>query len=84
MITLSIFDHRKKKKQARALKEESRISNAFASLKAQPSSKEETAKEFHPAKNQANRMSNMMASGKKQEEPANQTVKHDNGANRKN
>ncbi|RUL45658.1 hypothetical protein [Lysinibacillus antri] len=50
---MSIFDHRKNKKSGQTNKgEASRMSNAFASLKSQPKSQEEIAKEFIPSKGQ--------------------------------
>jgi len=69
-----------------------RMSNAFASMKSQPKSQEEIAKEFLPANDQTNRMSNAFAPMKSQQKSLEEiakeflptkdkTFKHDNGAN---
>jgi hypothetical protein len=93
MMTLSIFNHNINKQSGQTNNgQASRMSNAFASLKSQPKSQEEIAKEFLPTNSQASRMSNAFASGKSlsksQEEIAEefapskgQTFKHDNDAN---
>ena len=69
-----------------------RMSNAFASMKSQPKSQEEIAKEFLPANDQTNRMSNAFAPMKSQQKSLeeiakefpptkDQVFKRDNGAN---
>lgn len=57
MMTLKIFDDEKNKKSGQTNKGQSklgasRMSNAFASLKSQPKSQQEIAKEFAPSKGQ--------------------------------